>query len=349
MSTPDNIPDWCDSTSDWINYILHAHGKAVNIPTVGNTGEDVHIGIIDTVQDLPDGFTDFKIAQEISVLQDVDEKWTSEHGIEVFKTISTFAPNATFSFIQAADSNDTISTGAFYDAIQEAISIGVDILNISADDASRIPISVNPITRTIQDALDEEIVVVAAIGNWYPDQDRPPIGCPAAVDDVIGVGGFVTECPCEPNENNGGATLQGPYYALKKEGKEYHGLVTEDTFYGWSKCYDGTDCIGRSIEKEWDRNPSPTENGPDVLAPVHFPRQKPDRTPYIIAGTSYAAPIVTAALALGYEECITETGQRPNHYHAMEALRQSRAPINHSDYDKLNATKLLAELKSMVS
>lgn len=169
------------------------------------------------------------------------------------------------------------------------------------------------------------------------------------MDDVIGVGGFVTECPCKPDEENRESTMQGPYYALKKESEEYHGLVTGDTFCGRSQCSDGNDCIINSIEREWDRNPSPTGDGPDILAPVHYPRVNANGIPYLIGGTSYATPIVTAALALGYEECISEAGKRPNHYHALEALDRSGASISHGEYNKLNATKLLTELKKTVN
>lgn len=148
MTTPDNIPSWCEDISDWANYVLHAHGRSVNIPTIGNTGQDVHIGIIDTIKELPDGYTDVNIAHEESVLQNTTEKMTTNHGLEVFKTISTFAPDATFSFIQAAGSDNSILTAAFYDAIQKAIETDVDILNISADDASKIPVSANPIAKS---------------------------------------------------------------------------------------------------------------------------------------------------------------------------------------------------------
>lgn len=349
MSTLDNIPTWCEDLSEWVNYITNAHGKAVNIPTVGNTGEGVHIGIIDTVRELPEDYTACDIAYEESVLQGVNEKWTTEHGIEVFNFISSFAPSATFSFIQASKSDHSISVRAFYEAIQKAISLDIDILNISADDCSTGPVQSNPYAKYTQLALDEEIIVVGAAGNWYENRDRPPIGCPAAMDEVVGVGGFVTKCPCGPNEGDEEEKHRGPYYALKRESEEYHGLVPEDTFCGQSQCYDGNDCITNSMEEEWDRNSLATNGGPDVLAPVHYPRVNSNGIPYLIAGTSYSAPIVTAALALGYEGCISEVGREPNHYHAMEAVRQSSAPINHGDHRKLHATKLLTGLKSIVN
>lgn len=347
MNPPNNIPSWCDSIKEWRNYIFNAHGKAVNTP-VGNTGDEVHIGIIDTVKELPENHTSAEIAHEESVLQDVNTQWTTPHGIEVFNTICTFAPNATFSFIQAAKSNDRIAVEAFYEAIERAIEIDVDILNISADDSSQLPVYSNPYAKHTKRALDEEIIVVGATGNWKPDTDRPPIGCPAAMEQVIGVGGFVTKCPCEIKHVDVDDKLQGPYYALKKDSENYAGIVTEQTFCGWTKCCDGNDCIIKSIEKEWDRNSIPTNGGPDILAPVHYPRTTSNNIPYIVAGTSYSAPIVTAALALAYEECISELDKAPNHYHAMQSLRQSAASIRVGEHKKLNITALLNEIKSVV-
>lgn len=306
MSSTANLPDWCDSINEWANYIYNSHGESVNIPTVGSKGRGVHIGIIDTVKNIPEEYSDCDIGHEISVLQNMDEDRTSNHGLEVFNMISAYAPDATFSFIQASESNHSISIQAYYEAIQKSIEIGVDILNISADDSSTGPIHSNPYAKYTQMALDEEIIVVGATGNWYPDREQPPIGCPAAMDDTIGVGGYVTKCPCEPSESSESDPSQGPYFALTEEDEEYYGIVAEGSFCGQTYCCDGTDCIVNSTEEEWGRNSLPTDGGPDILAPVHYPRVNSNDMPYIVAGTSYAAPIVTAALAIGYAECVSD-------------------------------------------
>lgn len=348
MSPLDSVPAWCDSIDDWRRYILNSQGKATNFPTVGNAGQDVHIGIIDTVKTLPEDHPEATIANEESVLHDVDESWTANHGIEVFDIARGLAPNATFSFIQAARSDHSIGIDAYYEAIEKSIEIGVDIINISADNSSVLPVHASPVCKYTQLAIDEDIIVIGAIGNWHSSDKRPPIGYPAAMDEVVGVGGFVSKCPRQEQNNDAENDQQGPYYAERVAGEDYPPLIAEGFYCGRNRCCDGKECILKSFEQEWEQNPLPTGGGPDILAPVHYPRTTANDVPYIAVGTSYATPIVSAAVALAYEECYSQLAKEPNHYHTIEALNRSSVPVDSGEHHKLNTTRLLNEMKSVV-
>lgn len=340
------LPKWADDIDELTDYVVNAHGLAANMPRQGATGRSVHVGIIDSAHSLPRSLTegiDVRGGSDHSFL-DTDDAETYPHCSQVFKLILPFCPDATFSLYQAVREDRTLPLGAYSDAITAAINDGVDLLNVSAGDPWPGPIRSNPTVPETRRALEEGITVVAAAGNWKPNQEeRPPVHCPAALEDVIAVGGFVSRCPAnwgdEPAED-----ATGPYYIRKDPEFEYTERIPEETFCGQVGCIDGDSCITNRSEVPWEYNVQPTGGKPDVLAPIHIPVEAGNGKCWLQVGSSYAAPIVTGSLGSILDE-LNQTDRRvPTPYRLREAVRDGAAPLDESRQVKYDAMGVRQEL-----
>jgi subtilisin family serine protease len=247
------------------------------------------------------------------------------------------SPEATFSLYQAVTEDGTLPLEAYSDAISTAIEDDVDILNVSAGDPWRGPIAINPNVPETKRALDAGITVVAAAGNWKPNQeDRPPVHCPAALEDVLAVGGFISECPAAPGDEDA-TESNGPYYVLKNEGFEYSDRVSENTLCGQIGCVDGSSCITKQSDKPWEYNPQPASGKPDVLAPVHFPHERSNGKRFLGSGSSFAAPIVTGSLACIIDELNRTGNAAVTPFQLRRAVIDGGASMNISAQTKYDA------------
>ena len=272
------------------------------------------------------------------------ESETSVHGRTVFELISAYCPDATISIYQAVTADGKLPLEAYSDAISAAIDDGVDILNVSAGDPWRGPIALNPNIPETKRALHENITVIAAAGNWKSNQEnRPPIHCPAALEDVIAVGGFVSKCPAEPG-NESPENQKGPYYILQKPDFEYHEAVPDEGFCGQVGCIDGDSCIIRQTNKKWEYNAQPTGGKPDVVAPVHFPVETLDGNRFLRSGSSFAAPIVTGSLGCILDELNRTDRATVTPFQLRMAVIEGGAPLDGGTqvkYDAMGVRKAL--------
>lgn len=235
------------------------------------------------------------------------------------------------------EEDGSLSLPAYSDAITAAIDDGVDILNVSAGEPWRGPTAANPNVSETKRAVKEDIIVVAAAGNWKADQERrPPVHCPAALEDVIAVGGFVTDCPAEMGDEPSHEEI-GPYYIKHDTDYQNNEIISEGPFCGRKGCVDGKSCISNSVERPWERNVLPTGGKPDVLAPMHVPTYNEHAKPILNSGSSFAAPIVTGSLAIILDELRRSEGQDLNAYQAREAVVNGSTPIDEGKIKKYDA------------
>lgn len=330
-----NIPRWAEDVEDLQSYIATAQCRALNIPSTAGTGEGIHIGIIDSAHALPDYLTDEYNVNQGKENSFVESEDYNPHCHHVFNQLSAIAPNSEYSLYQAIDSDGKLSLGPYADAISKALDDGCDIINLSAGDPWRGPIQANPNVSETQRLLDNNVTVVAAAGNYYPDRQdtKPPVHCPSATEGVVSVAGFLTECNREPGKESE-EDKNGPYYIYQDNCDEVESV---ETYCGEQGCIDGDSCITNQIEKPWGRNPMPTGNKPDVLAPMHIIDSVGDSAPSLASGTSFAAPLVTGSLACIFSE-LREIGKDlPSSSTVQNAVRRTARGINSVRVGKYDA------------
>ena len=248
--------------------------------------------------------------------------------------------------------NRKVPLTAYQEAIDAAIEDGVDVLNISAGHSWPGPINLCPYTPDAKRAVANGITVVAAAGNRKPDDDFEPVNCPAAIEDVIAVGGLVTECPadteCGVTAGIDEEDPKGPYFARKQTGVEYPEMAPDGVYCGQQGCIEGN-CIIKQTEKPWQYNADPTDNKPDVLAPFHFPSTTNTDEPYLQIGTSFAAPVVSGTIAWMFSELKDSGKPLPQPQTTRQALLQAAVSVAEGETPKLNVTRTLNVLNELAS
>ena len=310
------------------------------MPRGGSAGENTHIGIIDSACELPDvqtqGF-DVRGGDDHSFINS-NKSDTTDHGSRVFHRLSFYCQDATFSLYQAITEDGSLSTVGLSEAITAAINDNVDILNISAGRQWAGPIISNPEVHEVQRAIDAGIVIVAAAGQYHPSKhdNQPAVYCPAAHDDVIAVGGLETICPVTPGSEPDDEQ-KGPYFAIPPTNADVSELTPTETFCGADTCSKEGSCFANQTEREWEYNPLPTNNKPDILAPMHlFVSSGGENEQHeLLAGTSFASPIVAASLANIFSE-MREQGVEippPGRVREFVYLTGAEIPGNQVKYD----------------
>lgn len=254
----------------------------------------------------------------------------------MFCLASTYCPDATFSLYQAVREDRKLPIDAFSDANTAAVADGVDILNISAGEPWRGPVETNPNVLEAKRAVREDVIVVASAGNENPEREgRLPVHCPAALEDVIAVGGFVSKCPGTPGEEPADEP-GGPYY-VRNDSDDHEATAVDGPFCGERGCVDGKGCIPNKQEESWEHNVMPTGGKPDVLAPVIVPEVNADGQPILNSGTSFAAPVLTGALGGVLDELRRSEGRELNPYQARRAVVDGGSPIDDGKLPKFDA------------
>lgn len=330
-------PKWITSVEELNSFILDAQIRAINKPTTSGSGDGIHIGIIDSVYEIPDHLqTGIKVneGRRFSCFSNPDEH-VNPHGVTVFNQLSAVAPNSEFSVYHAINKDGKLALGPYADAISRAIDAGVDIVNLSAGDPWRGPINLNGNVKETKRLLEAGIPVVAAAGNYEERHDsRPPVHCPSAMDGVTSVGAYVTQCPTDPGEEANSTEGQGPYYLFNDSEDIPH--LFHDVYCGENSCIDGKSCIPKQIEKPWDNNPLPTGDKPDVLAPMHI-IEGSGKNAYLSGGTSFAAPIVTGSLACIFGELVEMGMDIPSSYEVQRAVSIGASGMRNSQIPKYDA------------
>lgn len=178
-------------------------------------------------------------------------------------------------------------------------------------------------------AIESGTSVVAATGN-RKREDPLAAHCPALLDNVIGVGGFVSHCTTDLVE-----TEDSGQYWIRSE--NLHG-----PFCGQRGCNQSATCEANRYEQPWQGNVSFHNAVPDVLAPVHHPAGSKD-DPILQSGTSFGTGIVTGILASLLSDLSTIRNS-PTPIELRRAVSNGSTSIDRGPLEKFDAAGTWDEL-----
>lgn len=116
-------------------------------------------------------------------------------------------------------------------------------------------------------------------------------------------------------------------------------------------CVGGTDCADHRQPQPWDLNPLPTDDKPDVLAPMHIIRRRETSTEhgweYLATGTSFSAPLVTGTLASIFDQLRDDGDGIPRPREVRQAVRTGAKEFDADLGPRYDAEGVLNELRSV--
>ncbi|MFD5318814.1 type VII secretion-associated serine protease mycosin [Streptomyces sp. NPDC127098] len=169
------------------------------------TGEGVTVAVVDSGVDATHPDLDGRVARgsefvgvrderEFRIDEPARQRDCEGHGTAVAGLIAArgadgegvigVAPGATVYPVRIADGVENATPRTFAAAIADAVAAGADVINLSL----AIPSDYEPIREAVEDALAEDVVVVAAAGNEGDARMYP-----AAYDGVLAVGAVDAE------------------------------------------------------------------------------------------------------------------------------------------------------------
>lgn len=261
---------------------------------------------------------------------DHDENDPIGHGSDVLSTISMLAYNSHFSTFQAINKEEVENAvyggnrGAVVDAIADAVDAEVDIVNISAG----IPHECGGhclLGREAKLAAEiDNLCIVAATGNQdNKTVERQGVNCPALIDSVIGVGGYVPVCSADIDRSK-----QSNQWWLE------NGDIIGPFCGQNGDCCTDESCETNRKEIPWKANVSFHNTAPDVLAPVIDINGTSLSEMTFQTGTSFAAPIISALLA----RIMGELDEIPSVEDIQKAIRLTGNQLDESDLIKMDET-----------
>ena len=225
---------------------------------IGISGEGIKIGVINTGVNFahPDFVSDGKNSDLLKgydfVEMDNFPQDTNGHGTQVAGIISAngqlkgIAPEAEIFAYRVSEDGESVPSKLIVDAINRAILDDVDIINISLG----VNMTHNQIQKSVNEAIKNGIVVVAAAGNGGPDPNS--IGSPGSNPNAITVGATYNN-----RESSMVSTLQidGEHFqVLPMVGTQIisEPIIAEIEFGGFSREQDlnGIDVNGKIILAE---------------------------------------------------------------------------------------------------
>ena len=225
---------------------------------IGISGEGIKIAVIDTGVNFahPDFVSDGKNSDLLKgydfVEMDNFPQDTNGHGTQVAGIISAngqlkgIAPEAEIFAYRVSEDGESVPSKLIVDAINRAILDDVDIINISLG----VNMTHNQIQKSVNEAIKNGIVVVAAAGNGGPDPNS--IGSPGSNPNAITVGATYNN-----RESSMVSTLQidGEHFqVLPMVGTQIisEPIIAEIEFGGFSREQDlnGIDVNGKIILAE---------------------------------------------------------------------------------------------------
>ena len=301
----------------------------MNAKDTENEGQGIHVGVLDTLGDPIDSFKqDYNFESAHDDYLDHAERDPIGHGRDVLSTISMLAHEAHFSTFQAInkDEDDTRVYGGnrakTAQAIADAVEAGVDLINISAG----IPHECGGhciLGREARMAAEiDNLCIVAATGNQDNETvEREGVNCPALVDSVIGVGGYVPFCSADIDRSK-----QSNQWWLE------NGNIIGPLCGQTGDCCSNEDCKTNRREIPWKGNVSFHNTAPDVLAPVIDVNGPSLSEITCQTGTSFAAPIISSLLI----RMLGGIDRTPSTEEIQNAIRLTGDQIDESDLIKMN-------------
>lgn len=314
---------------------MNYQGDYCDIFSFDETENEVGLAILDSIYEPGDTFREYnKVGRTIDVL-DRDDDITTSHGLQVANIASYYCNDPTYHFCRFVQNGEKYRDRDLMQAVAKVSDYDeIDILNISAgsphlSDPDQSCSSAGPdcpLCEVVESAVDSGLVVVAAAGN----EETRGVQCPSLSEAVISVGGIASHCTADISEENPILRPSSPirppnaYWVERNDGNS-----AEGTYCTNRGCLPGESCSENRIEQPmWDDD-SYTSKKPDTLAPYLFPTRIDDK-PAILAGTSYATPIVTAGIVNTFYG-LYRKGIEPTSNQVRTAINQSNREISQSE------------------
>lgn len=310
-----------------------------------NDGNFVRVGIADSIYELP---SDSRVADQYKI--NCRENYvasqapdTTGHGTGVFDYVSAVAPKAMYNFYRVIAEDPETGRGEakrsnVVRAIAAAVEHGVDVLNLSLGVCHHEEDGYDcggacRIGDEARWAIEEhDVTIVAAVGN---EETADAVTCPGLLDEVIGVGGFVSLCTNDVVDCN-----ECSQYWLHTD--ELYG-----PFCGQRGCSGERACKTERREVPWEGNAPFANAEPDVLAPaIRASGDNLERNASLQSGTSFATPLVTSSLVSLFSDLIAEEGKQPSPEQLRQAIAEASKPIDRGDWKKYSESSTFDLLRS---
>lgn len=213
--------------------------ELLDLPAVRaiSTGQGIIVAIIDTgvdiehpnlINNLVSGGYDFvednAVPQDNRMNLDADGDGLFDenfgHGTHVAGVVLLAAPEAQILPMRVLDSEGRGNVFTLVEAINRAVAAGADIINLSLG----IDFYSDLLEDTIEDAVEQNVLVVAAAGNANSDLPRYP----AADEDVLGVASV------DANDVKSAFTNWGPWIGVSAPGEALISAFPENAYSAWS-------------------------------------------------------------------------------------------------------------------
>jgi len=273
---------------------------------------------------------------------------TNAHGEDVTKILSATAASPTYNFYQIVDQYGEYDDSELIKAIVYAADHGTDVLNISlgSDHLSNPEKDCDEygsncaVCEAAEYAIDDGVVVVAATGN-KPRAEA--VCCPALGDRVISVGSCVVACEAVPSSDQESHSTTahdyrapGSYWIERADNQG-----TDEVFCGGFGCSPDESCADNQSMETWSGNVRFVNGTPDTLAPGFLPRAA-NNGAYMGAGTSFATPLVSAAIV---NILVAMEGESVRPDTLRELLRVTGKPVDNVPVGMMDAHELVNELR----
>jgi len=262
-----------------------------------------------------------------------DERDPIGHGTAVFDILASLCSDATYSIFQVIEveqNGDNLAVGGnraeTAQAVADAAESGVDMLNMSVG----IPHDCDGLcvlSREVELAKEvDDVCIVVAAGNQEKEPiERIGVHCPALSESTISVAGYLPNCTADIDTSD--------------ESQQW--WVENETIHGpfcgqQGGCTGDRGCENNRNEVLWEGNVSFHNEAPDVVAPVLEVSGTALDEVRIQAGTSFAAPLVTASLASIVAD-LAAAEVEPSADEIQAAVQYKSQEIDDGGYHKLDA------------
>lgn len=300
-------------------------------------GGEVDVAVVDSVYD-PGG--QFRENQSVGLqvkppwvetkenYQPVNAEASCSHGLNVAEILVNYSVNAQYHFMTAVRSTGDVDDKEVLFALGTVLENKdrIDIVNISAglyhaEDEDKDCTVRNPacsVCEMANSVIDAGIPIVAGAGKKGDDKG---LCCPSTATDVIASGGAVAECTADVRssgwQSDGSERPPNAVWIRHPDENGWPG-----NYCSQRGCYPGENCSDNRVISPWSNNPEPRDGKPNVLAPCVWPARDEERNAVLAAGTSYAVPIVTSAIA-NVTRSLDERGYAPTAPSVRASLEKS--------------------------
>lgn len=324
-----------------------------------NTSANATVAVLDSAYKPSEAFREANnIGRTVDFVNQPDTDDTTGHARGVLSNLAGVSENLVINLYRVVQKSGVILQRHLLKALGKAhFDDEVDIINLSlgfdhSNDGVSCDMPNEPckVRDAAKQAIDDGITVVAAAGNNDPGDDfenDTSICCPALLDEVICVGGFLPACTYSSPQSTdtpvvGPANNAYPPLScwLLEKGEDAEG----ETICSGLGCTIGEDCDSNRVIVEWSGNPPAKNSKPNILAPVAYPIINTKNEPDITFGTSYATPYVSGILS-SMIAIMKEAGVEWSPQELKNIIEQTAEPVEEGEGSYICATPAMSELK----